>query len=474
MTRMILLLALIASLQFSPDSTSQLIGTWLNRDPAAEGITQIAITNQGGVLRAQAWGACVPKDCDYGTADLTWKEGTSTAIFNQGSVVTTMYFVRLPNDNLLVVNKAEFKDSPEFKDPDHTDLFERQKLNPNDERARRFLKKVAETYSNLATAEFQFEDAYQTTDQATTTHSKYFTHLFISPSSKFREETSGSGEPAIEISDGKMRWRYFPESNQYTVYPAGNQRPIVDRYSSIDRVRGSTTIAGSERLGDVDVTVIKIERPDSVRTLYIDLKTNFILKDDSTVTSSRPTDTSTSNDVTTFSVARVLPNADEELFFFDPQKAHAKPREELQRKARTNSVGTPAPDFTLFDSQNKPFRLSELKGKAVLLDFWATWCVPCRAALPNVELLHRDFKDKGLIVLGVDDEDSKDQSAFLDKSGYTFRSLVDPTEHVKNLFKVGGIPTTVLIDRQGTIRVFELGGTSYDSLRESVRKMVIF
>src|SRR5690242_7538640 len=71
------------------------------------------------------------------------------------------------------------------------------------------------------------------------------------------------------------------------------------------------------------------------------------------------------------------------------------------------------------DLQNKHVRLSELKGKVVLMDFWATWCLPCRAELPKIELLHRDFKDKGLIVLGVDDEEPKDQAAFLSKFGYT-------------------------------------------------------
>jgi peroxiredoxin len=77
-------------------------------------------------------------------------------------------------------------------------------------------------------------------------------------------------------------------------------------------------------------------------------------------------------------------------------------------------------------------------------------------------------------VLGVDDEEVNNQAAFLEKYGYTFRSLVDPTEKVKNLYRVGGIPLTVLIDRKGTIQVYELGGSSYASLREALHKMGIF
>jgi peroxiredoxin/outer membrane lipoprotein-sorting protein len=370
----------------------------------------------------------------------------------------------------------QFRDRPEYKEQDRTELFERETPNTNDESARRLLKKVSETYSNLATAEFEFEEAGQYTDEATATRSKSISHMWISSSSKWKVATSGSRERVIEIADGKALWTFFPESNQYTVYPAGNLRsPIVDRYRSIDKVHGSGAITGSERLGDFDCTVVKIERPNNVRTLWISTKTNFILKDESTETPpSAPANSTTINSVTTFSVARVLTTVDEQLFSFDPRKLQAKPRDELLQQAPSTSVGTRAPDFALFDLENKPIRLSELKGKVVLLDFWASWCVPCRAELPNVELLHRDFKDKGLIVLGVDDEESNDQAAFLGKFGYTFRSLVDRREQVKNLYKVGGIPTTLLIDREGTIQVFEPGGASYDSLRDAVRKVGIF
>ena len=126
------------------------------------------------------------------------------------------------------------------------------------------------------------------------------------------------------------------------------------------------------------------------------------------------------------------------------------------------------------DESNFAKTVAAHKGKVVLVEFWATWCVPCREALPNLELLHRDFRDKGLLVLGVDMEEPKDQAAFLEKFGYTFRSLVDANEKVMNLYGVGGIPVTVLIDKDGNIQMFDTGGSSYDSLRETLRKMVAF
>ena len=467
---MILLLAFLASLPVSPDSTNQIVGTWLNRDPANPLLTEVVITRENGVLRAHFWAACSPMDCDWGVTELASKEGILTAVFHGGSAETNMYVVHLPNDKLLVEYKMEFSDRSDLQDPDHTVLFERQKPDPKDDIARGLLRKVGKAYGELTTAELQFDYTHETNAQFSSMRSSAHTRLLLAPG-KSRGETSGTDERSIEISDGKTVWEYFPESNQYMTFPQGNLRhTIADRYGSIDQTRGSATVTGSGRLGDVDCTLVKIERPDSVRTLWIDPKTNFILKDDDVTTSK----TSTAHTVTMFSPVRLLPSADKQLFFFDPQKVQAKPREQLQRDAPTKSLGKPAPKFTLLDLENKPLNLSELKGKVVLLDFWATWCAPCRAALPNMELLHRDFKDKGLLVLGVDTEEPKDQAAFMEKFGYTFRSLVDANEKVKNLYHVGGIPATVLIDKDGKIQTFDADGSSYDSLRETVRRMVTF
>jgi peroxiredoxin/outer membrane lipoprotein-sorting protein len=471
---MILLLALIASLQISADSTNQLVGTWLNHDSSTLGVTQIVISNENGVLRAHAWGACEPADCDWGPANLTFEQSTATALFYTGPIQTTMYLTHLPNDKLLAVYKTEAGDRPDYHDQDHMELFEREKLNSNDQSARTLLKAVSEKYSSLTTAEFDFDRTFQSSDQISVTRSKSNTHMLLAAQDNWRTETTGAAEPTVNISDGKTFWTYFPESNQYTAYPLGEEaNSLVQLYGSIDQVRGTPNMTGSEHIGDVDCKVVKIERPDSVRTLWIDPKTNFILKDDSTTTKSFPTGVFTVHSVTIFSLAQVLPGVDQQLFSFDPQKLNAKPRQELRQQAKRNSVGTHAPNFTLSDLEHQPLRLSDLKGKVVLLDFWATWCRPCREALPAIELLHREFKDKGLVVLGVDDEDSPTQTTFLDKFGYTFRSLVDPMEQVKNLFHVSGFPTTVLIDKQGTIQVFELGGASYDSLRDAIRKIGI-
>jgi hypothetical protein len=162
---MILLLALVASLQFSPNSTSPMIGAWVNHDWSSMGVTQIVISNENGGLDAHAWGSCTPVDCDWGTTPITVKDGTLTAGFHTGPIVTTMYFVLLPNDMLMAVYKSESKESPEFKDQDHTESFDREKTNANDESARNVLEKVGDAYSKLTAGEFVFEEVNQRTNR---------------------------------------------------------------------------------------------------------------------------------------------------------------------------------------------------------------------------------------------------------------------------------------------------------------------
>jgi peroxiredoxin len=244
---------------------------------------------------------------------------------------------------------------------------------------------------------------------------------------------------------------------------AGNKRPL-------DSMAGTASIAGSEHVGDKDCTVVSIERPNQVRTLWIDSATNLIIKDRTVIRSAR-TGVMQSTDTIQFLVGRPLTNVNSDLFSFDPVRHGSKLRSELQEQALANSIGKEAPDFTLTSVGGKEVKLRDFHGKVVLLDFWATWCTPCRSEMPTIELLHRQFKDKGLVVLGVDDEDASTQNDFLEKSGFSFVSLVEARKQVSNQFHVGGIPTTVLIDQRGTIRTFDLGETSFESFRESLAKV---
>jgi thiol-disulfide isomerase/thioredoxin len=470
--QMLLILGLLLSfLHQQRNAPNELAGAWLNQDPSTMGITQILIADQDGTLRLRAWGACVPLDCDWGATELHFTDGWATSLFDLGPIATKMYFVRLPNDKLLAVSKSQFNDGSNRSEPDHAEIFVRaeQSEDAPSISAKDLLKKVAETYRTLHAAQFESEEVSDHGDEVTVTRVK----TQFSQPNKLRVEVSGSGEASVLISDGHTVWTFFPESNEYTTHPAGERlQASLNSYALLDQIVGSPRISGSEHLGDAECAVVTIKRPNQTRTLWIDSKTNFIRKDRATSVS-LTTGAVQRSLTTSFSEARVVAGLDAQLFSFDPQKAQAKSRLALQREALVRSVGTAAPDFSLSNLEGEEVKLSQFKGKAVLLNFWASWCVPCRSEMPTIELLHREYKDKGLVVLGIDDEESQKQAVFLQKFGFSFVSLVEPKKQASNLYSIGGIPTTVLIDQQGRIKAYDQGTASYESLRATLQEMGI-
>lgn len=118
-----------------------------------------------------------------------------------------------------------------------------------------------------------------------------------------------------------------------------------------------------------------------------------------------------------------------------------------------------APDFTLTDKNGKKVTLSSFRGKVVLLNFWATWCPPCRQEMPSMEKLFQSFHDRtDFVMLAVDSQEPLTTvEPFLKKYGYTFPILLDTTGEVGSMYSVTGIPTTYLIDAQGRVIAGKVG-----------------
>jgi thiol-disulfide isomerase/thioredoxin len=127
------------------------------------------------------------------------------------------------------------------------------------------------------------------------------------------------------------------------------------------------------------------------------------------------------------------------------------------------SARFPAPDFTMPTLSGAPIRLAELRGKAVLLHFWATWCVPCRTEMPTLEALYQRYKDRGLEVIAVNLDllSTAGVEAFLQEVGVTFRLGLDPSWSTARAYRVLGLPTTYLIDRAGHVVVREVGARDW-------------
>ena len=117
-----------------------------------------------------------------------------------------------------------------------------------------------------------------------------------------------------------------------------------------------------------------------------------------------------------------------------------------------------APDFVLKSKENGNMRLSEQRGNIVLVNFWASWCGPCREELPEMEALYQEYQDLGfeIFAINVDDEESK-ADVLLDDIEVSFPVLYDTAGEVSKLYDVNAMPTTVIIDRDGKQRLLHLG-----------------
>jgi peroxiredoxin len=127
--------------------------------------------------------------------------------------------------------------------------------------------------------------------------------------------------------------------------------------------------------------------------------------------------------------------------------------------AGTPAEGTkPAPDFTLRSLEGQNLRLQEQRGKVVLLNFWATWCAPCREEMPHLNRLYEKYRASGFNLLGVNvDEDTRNTGGVASKLGLKFPILLDGDKQVSKLYNLSSMPSTVLIDRDGRQRYLHKG-----------------
>jgi peroxiredoxin len=122
------------------------------------------------------------------------------------------------------------------------------------------------------------------------------------------------------------------------------------------------------------------------------------------------------------------------------------------------AAGAAAPDFALKNAAGKNLRLSELRGEVVLLNFWATWCGPCRQELPHLDKIHGQYRNAGLTVLAINiDNDRANAEAMLQKLGVRVPTLYDADKRVSKLYEVDTMPLTVIIDRDGRVRYVHRG-----------------
>jgi cytochrome c biogenesis protein CcmG, thiol:disulfide interchange protein DsbE len=138
-------------------------------------------------------------------------------------------------------------------------------------------------------------------------------------------------------------------------------------------------------------------------------------------------------------------------------------------------IGKAAPDFALQTLKQEKISLANLKGKVVYLDFWASWCIPCRSTFPSMNELQSKYKNEGLEIVAISiDDDVQDVETFLAKIPAKFKILHDPIGAAKQAYGVRGVPASFVIDRQGVVRHGHLGvgGGHAAQVEEDIREVL--
>ena len=135
-----------------------------------------------------------------------------------------------------------------------------------------------------------------------------------------------------------------------------------------------------------------------------------------------------------------------------------------------------APEFELTTSTGETIKLSDLRGQAILVNLWATWCPPCRAEMKSIEKVYKEYKDQGLVVLAVNmtyQDDPQKVMPFVTEQGLTFPILLDPTGDMAHAYQLRSLPSSFFIGRDGIIHEVVMGGPMAEaSLRTRVEDIL--
>jgi len=136
-------------------------------------------------------------------------------------------------------------------------------------------------------------------------------------------------------------------------------------------------------------------------------------------------------------------------------------------------VGKPAPDFQVAGLDGEQLQLSGFRGRPVWINFWATWCPPCRAESPDIQAAHEQYEDAGLVVLAIDiGEDPDTVREYLERAGLTFTVGLDETTEIAALYRIAGIPSHYFIDGDGVLRDWKIGSMGKKEMDRKLKALL--
>lgn len=302
-------------------------------------------------------------------------------------------------------------------------------------------------------------------DQASgvTTGGRLFSVSFAT-GGRVRQEALGPAD-ALIVSDGRRTWIHRADYQQFKEIASGQ----AFRPAQIENLRRAATgltsavVVGDETLvvesHEVSCTVIDAEyEDDSTATTprrrvryWVEEGTDLVRQEQVTMTRMRQGEMRETLAVTTYSAIDLNAAFPESHFTFSAGPGDERVVE-FHDPAQVDLTGSVAPDFELRVLDGESVSLASLRGRVVILDFWATWCVPCAVEMPTLQRLHMELKEQGVVVLGVNAEPPALARRFLTRHGVTFATLTDPRSAITRLYGVQGIPVGVIIDRNGRVR----------------------
>lgn len=133
-----------------------------------------------------------------------------------------------------------------------------------------------------------------------------------------------------------------------------------------------------------------------------------------------------------------------------------------------------APDFNLKDQYGVVHSLENYKGKVIFLNFWATWCSPCKKEMPDIENIYKEYGEnkKDVVILGVNSEKENEVKKFLKDKGYTFPTVIDENSEVMRKYLIQAFPTSFVIDKEGNVYGYVMGGLTKEQIKQVIEEVL--
>jgi thiol-disulfide isomerase/thioredoxin len=372
-----------------------------------------------------------------------------------------------------------------------------------------FLTELFARYDHATTYHLEYTEEQQLTGAYMRNWSKNTNIVVVGPSNQYRLEHHGQFGDALQVSDGKTEWVYSPNLGQYTQQPTPSDGPSKVRAAAsigLQQLSGARSVVHSIghlsesihaakfaadqelQIGDKTIFCIVVitEGALPVKEAHIAVTSTFwvekqsglirryVSRRDGELLPAEPGFQLIGETERVYTIAALSPvSFPDGTFTFTPPPYAVLVQHFLDKQGQelAQHIGKTVSGITLKDSNGKGVLLQSFQGKPVLLDFWATWCVPCRESLPTLQKLYAEYKDKGLVLLSLDEDQEPQKAAdYWAQNKFPWSNYHLDKLSAEKFPPHGIIPYFLLLDASGNI-VFSQAGSEEEELRSAVASL---